>query len=206
MNAESYSLGFADKLKLDQDILNSMSSLQAELNYNRIISGARRMDLGLLQNMEQTKWNYLGPDRPIEKNIAPRTNDLEFPREGTVGDIYSAVISLPQVKVMIEELENDAFRIAKEFWESKTTSQKTIMIASTAVVSLAALGAIVSNDPAREMTLRFINGKNIPVPGIPEMSIMLKPIGEDKSVMISIDVGSLLQKYAPKSSITQIFH
>jgi hypothetical protein len=205
MNAGDYTFGYANKLKLDQEIEASVSFLRSQLNYNRIMSATRRMDLGLVQNLEQTRWNYLGSGRPLEKGTMPRNNDQEFPREGTLGDIYSAVVSLPQVKVMVEELENNAVRIARENWASMTTTQKTIMITSATIVSLAALGAIANNDRAREATLHFVDGKNIPVPGIPEMSIMIKPIGEDKSVMISIDVGSLLQKHAPKSAFTKFF-
>jgi hypothetical protein len=203
MNAGDYSFGYANRLRLDPDIEASIEAMKMQINYNKILSASRRMDLGLIQNQEQKAWVKRGPDCEIEKGIMPRTPNLELPRQGTMGDVFSALLSTPQVKAMIDELERNLIKFAREYWESSTPFQKSLMMTGSTALAAGILAEIIGRGPDNSLTLQFISERNFKVTD--EISVMVQPIGDDKKFMITIDVGALLNKYAPKSKINKFF-
>jgi hypothetical protein len=126
--------------------------------------------------------------------IVPRGAGPATPRAASAGDVLAAIVAVPAVRSEIARLRDTATDQLKRDWRSLSTGEKAGAISVTALVAAGAIAGIVSNDTARQFALRQIQGRNLPVPMVPGLSLQLNPIGPNRSVMLNLDLSALARK------------
>lgn len=126
--------------------------------------------------------------------LVPRGTGPAPPRAASVGDVLSGFAAVPAVKAKINWLRDTASTQARQDWQSLSTGGKALTIGTTALIAGGTVAGILGNDSSRQWALHFIQGKNIPVPFMPELSIQVNPVGPNQSVMMHLDLSSLARK------------
>ena len=127
-------------------------------------------------------------------SIVPKGPGPATPRPASAGDVLAAVMAVPAVRSEIARLRDRATDQLKRDWRSLSTGDKVVGIGVTALIAAGAIAGIVSNDGARQFALQQIQGRNIPVPMVPGLSLQLSPIGPNQSVMLNLDLSALARK------------
>lgn len=126
--------------------------------------------------------------------IVPPGAGPATPRAASVGDVLSALAAVPAVKNEITRLRDAASSQLRRDWRSLSTADKVVVVGGTALVAGGALAGIFANSSSRQFVLSQIQGKNIPVPFVPELSVQVNPIGPNQSVMFTLDLSALARK------------
>jgi len=126
--------------------------------------------------------------------IVPRGAGPATPRAGSVGDVLSALAAVPAVKAVINRLRDTASHQLRRDWQSLSTGGSVATIGVTALVAGGALAGILANDSSRHSAFHFIQGKHIPVPFVPGLSLQVNPVGPNQSVMLNLDLSSLARR------------
>lgn len=129
------------------------------------------------------------PPPTIPQGPGPAT-----PRAASAGDVLSALAAVPAVKAEITRLRNAATDRLQHDWRSLSTSDKVVAIGGTALVAGGALAGILSNNASRQFALQQIQGKAIPVPLVPGLSVQVNPIGPNQSVILNLDLSTMARK------------
>ena len=108
--------------------------------------------------------------------LVPRGAGPSTPRPGEVGDVLRAVWAIPSV----QRAANDAMgRITLDMrrgWNEATPAERGLAI-GWGVVTLATLTPLLANADTRMGILRFLEGKDIPVPGVDPLTLRIGPRG-----------------------------
>lgn len=126
--------------------------------------------------------------------IVPRGAGPATPRAGSVGDVLSALAAVPAVKAGINRLRDTATHQLRQGWQSLSTGGRAVTIGVSALIAGSTLAGILGNDSSRQFALHFIQGKHIPVPFVPGLSVQVNPIGPNQSVMLHLDLSSLARR------------
>jgi hypothetical protein len=108
--------------------------------------------------------------------LVPRGAGPSTPRPGEVGDVLRALWAVPS----IQRAANDAMgRITLDLrrgWNDATPAERGLAI-GWGVVTAATLAPLLGNSDTRMGILRFLEGKDIPVPGVDPLSLRIGPRG-----------------------------
>ncbi|MCU7885167.1 MAG: hypothetical protein KZQ82_13335 [Candidatus Thiodiazotropha sp. (ex Lucinoma annulata)] len=122
---------------------------------------------------------------PVTPAAGPAT-----PRPGQVGDIMRAVWALPAIQQAARRLLNDTQRRLRLEWGRAGTGEQVIMVTTAASFAGTSLVAILANAPTRELALDFVNGRDIPVPGIRGLTVQMRGRGRGAGAGLSNIGGS----------------
>jgi hypothetical protein len=122
---------------------------------------------------------------------APGTG-LMGPREGTVGDMWKAVLAEPALGPAITALGDEATAKAKSEFGHLSTGGTVAVVSGAVTVGGGALTALLSNSDVRSWITATLNDKIIPVPKVPGLGVQLNLSGENIIVGLHLDVGQLL--------------
>jgi hypothetical protein len=131
---------------------------------------------------------------PTPTATVPQTPGPTAPRPASAGDVLSALVAVPEVKAAINRLRDTATDRLQHDWRRLSTSDKVVAIGGTALVAGGALAEILSNNASRQFALQQIQGRAIPVPLVPGLSVQVNPIGPNQSVMLNLDLSALARK------------
>ena len=134
------------------------------------------------------------PKQREEKPAVPAGKGPEKPRAGKPGDLLKAVTKVPAVEAAISGLKEQALSRAKRDWKKLSTGGKVTLVSSLVLVGGSALGGIMAHDRSRNAALGFIKDKQLPVPGVPGLSMQLNLVGPDLGVQFGLNVGRLLPR------------
>lgn len=173
-----------------------MLRVKQMLARERIQAGLFKLDLETLDRLYPVSpMDQMSPPQPQEKKpIVPAGKGPKKPRAGKPGDVLKAVTKIPAVDGAITKLKDDALGRAKRDWRKLSTGGKVTLVSSLVLVGGTALGSIMAHDRSRTAALGFIKDKDLPVPGVPGLSIQLNLVGPDLGVRFGLNVGSLLPK------------
>lgn len=129
------------------------------------------------------------PARLVPRGAGPAT-----PRSGSVGDLLSAVVAIPAVRAAINRLRDMATHHLQRDWQHLSSGGRAATIGVAALITGGALAGILANDSSRQFALHFIQGKDIPVPFVPGLSLQVNPIGPNQSVMLNLDLSPLARR------------
>jgi Domain of unknown function (DUF4157) len=151
------------------------------------------VDLGIsspaLSPLESPRTPPAAPVPAVPAGPGPAT-----PRPASAGDVLSALAAVPAVKAEITRLRNEASDRFRHDWRSLSTADKVVAIGGTALVAGAALAGILANNSSRQFALQQIQGKAIPVPLVPGLSVQVNPLGPNQSVILNLDLSTLAKK------------
>ena len=113
--------------------------------------------------------------------LVPRGAGPATPRPGEVGDVLKAVWAVPS----IQRAANDALgRMKLELsrgWSDATPAERGLAI-GWGVLTLGTLTPLLANAETRMGILRFLEGKDIPVPGVDPLTLRIGPRGGGASI------------------------
>ena len=111
------------------------------------------------------------PSNPTQP-LVPRGAGPSTPRPGEVGDLLRAMWMVPSV----QRAANQALdRVALDM--SRTTPGERGIIVTWGVLTAATLTPLMLDAGRRNALLQFLEGKDIPVPGVPGLSFTIGPRG-----------------------------
>jgi len=73
-------------------------------------------------------------------------------------------------------------------WQRLSTGDKTAVISVTTLITVGTLAGILARNETRQQALKLIQGKNLPAPGVPGLSIQVSPCGRDKRFLVNLDL------------------
>lgn len=172
-----------------------MWRVQQLLARERIQAGLYDLDLSTLDRLYPSPALDI-PQAPKEekKPAVPPGKGPDKPREGKPGDLLKAVTKVPAVDAALTGLKDQALSRVKRDWRKRSTGGKAVLVSSLVLVGGGAVGSLMAHDPSRTAVLGFIKGKDLPVPGVPGLSMQLNLVGPDLGVRFGLNVGSLLPK------------
>ena len=114
------------------------------------------------------------------------------PRPGTGGDVLSAVLAMPQVSLLLEDVQNQFTSDFTRYWISASLGEQIGFVSSSVVVSGAMLAPVLGFKEPRDFVLPLLNDVVIPVPGLSGYGLEFRFGERDVMVGAHVDVGLLL--------------
>ncbi len=115
------------------------------------------------------------PARPAAP-LVPRGAGPSTPRPAEMGDLLRAVWAVPSIQHaamgVVDRVERDLSR----GWSRATTAERGLVIGWGAITA-ATLAPLLADADTRMGLLRFLEGKDIPVPGVNGLSLRVGPRG-----------------------------
>ena len=115
------------------------------------------------------------------------------PRPGKAGDILSALMGVPSVKQAVDNVKENAANKLRRDWNRLSAGEKAGTISTAVLITGGALAGVILNDQARREALEFVQGKNIPVPGVTGLTFSISPVGKDKKFMVNFDLAQFIR-------------
>ncbi|ANM31008.1 hypothetical protein ABI59_17660 [Acidobacteria bacterium Mor1] len=160
------------RLQLDPDIESEIRRLQGGVPSivlrNRLMNPSWR-----LFQPSQMDWLQMPPPTASTPSV-PRGAGPATPRPGQVGDLLGAVWRLPAVQQASSRLLDEVQRQARRGWNRSSPGERGLIVTQAILLGGGALAGVMSNDPARTFVLDFIDGRDIPVPGVSGLSVQLR--------------------------------
>jgi hypothetical protein len=114
------------------------------------------------------------------------------PRPGGGGDVVSALLAIPQVGLMLTDVQNQFTGGFKRYWESASLGERIGFVSSSVVVGGGILAGALGFEGPRDFVLPRLNDLVIPVPGLNGYGLEFRFGERDVMVGAHLDVGLLL--------------
>jgi hypothetical protein len=132
------------------------------------------------------------PATPAPGPLVPAGAGPETPRAGTPGDVLRAIMAVPAVDTALTTLRTEATQRVSSDWQRLSTGERVLLISQGVLISGAALAAVFSNEQARGLVLNQLQGRDLPVPGVPGLSFQFNLTGPDQRLFFTLDLARLL--------------
>lgn len=116
------------------------------------------------------------------------------PKQGSVGDILSALAAVPEIKAALEKLKTLALDTLKTDWSKLQTGEKAAVVTTGVVIVGGALAGALANPDSRSVIEGQISGKFVPIPATP---VQIKiDITKDRVTggAVQVDLAPLIRK------------
>lgn len=149
------------------------------------------------------------PGAPAQSTIPGPTpaTGLSGPRDGTLGDVWKAVMADPALGPAVTKLGDDAIAYVRLNYDSLSTGAKFGVISTSAIIAGGAVGALLGNNDTRHLIGDTLNDQLIPVYKVPGLSVQLNLTGPAIIMGLHLDVGSILPSslgFGPASESTPL--
>jgi hypothetical protein len=114
------------------------------------------------------------------------------PKAADFGDLWKAVQAVPEVKSLLERLQQEALAVLRRDWTSSTTGEKIVAITGGVAVAGLAGAGVLSSQEGRDFARDQINGKKFPVPGVGGLHIEVTLTENNAGLGLHLDVGRFL--------------
>jgi len=131
------------------------------------------------------------PATPTRQPLVPAGRGPNTPRPAAVGDILQAVLRIPTVRDGIRRLQEQASTRVRHDWTRLSSGERALVVSQGIILGAGALTGIALSPDARQFALDQIQGRNIPIPGLP-VTFRFNLTGENQNLMIGVNVGQLL--------------
>jgi len=191
--SKSLLTGGQGALKLDPEIEAKIRALKLELDIMRLRESFLKPDPSFLRSIKLTS-PIAGAAKPPTP-LVPRGKGPPKPRPGKAGDLISALMGVPTVKLAVENIKGKATDRLRRDWKRLSTGGKVATISTAVLIGGGGIAGILSHDKGRQEALEFIQGKNIPVPGVTGLTFSISPLGKDKRFMLNFDLAKFLRSH-----------
>jgi hypothetical protein len=114
------------------------------------------------------------------------------PKAADFGDLWKAIQAVPEVKSLLERLQQEALAILRRDWTSATTGEKIVAITGGVAIAGLAGAGVLSSPEGRDFARDQINGKKFPVPGVGGLHIEVTLTENNAGLGLHLDVGRFL--------------
>ncbi|MFN8178529.1 MAG: hypothetical protein U0167_11380 [bacterium] len=163
-------------LKLDPAFQAEMSALSSAPPSPRLLNLILTPSWNLFDQSYLNRMLASPPPSRPSAPLVPRGAGPDTPRPGEVGDVLKAIWAVPSV----QRAANDALgRVSLDMrrgWNMATPAERGLAI-GWGVVTAATLSPLLANSNTRMGILKFLEGKDIPVPGVEGLSLRVGPRG-----------------------------
>ncbi len=165
------------QLRLDPQIEAEIRAIEARQRFERLRTIWLRPDwLTLQQSLpEQPRWLQVRPLPPTAP-LVPRGAGPETPRPAEVGDLMRAIWAVPAVQSAATRVIDETTSTLQRGWRDASTGERALVIGH-GVLMLSALAPLLSEQRYRQQAFDFIQGREIPVPGVRGGSVTILPRG-----------------------------
>ncbi len=136
------------------------------------------------------------PSTPTAPSTTPQTPSPDAatstPRPGSGGDVASAVLAMPQVARLLEDIQGQFTSGFSRYWENASLGEQIGFVSSSVVVGGALLAPVLGFEEPRDFVLPLLNDLVIPVPGLSGYGLELRFGERDVMVGAHLDVGLLM--------------
>ncbi len=132
-----------------------------------------------------------GPSPPPPAPLVPRGAGPDPARTGTGGDIADAFMGIPAIDAMITSLQTQVKDSALRDWHRLRTGEQVAVVSVTAAIVVPALTAALANPQSRSFLLGQLNGRILPVPGVPWLSAEFNLGGDNLMFGLHADVAAM---------------
>lgn len=189
--SKSLLTGGQGALKLDPEIEAKLRAIKLELDIMHLRESVLKPDPSFLRTINLGS-PVVGAAKPATP-LVPRGKGPSKPRPAKAGDLISALMGVPAVKRAVDTVKAKATDGVRRDWKRLSTGGRVAAISTTVLIGGAGLAGILSRDKARQESLEFIQGKNIPVPGVTGLTFSISPVGKNKKFMLNFDVTKFLR-------------
>lgn len=133
-----------------------------------------------------------GPAVPAPAPLVPAGAGPSPARAASVGDLIRAIGSVPAVSSAITTLQTRATDQLRADWRNLRTGGQVAVISAGALIGSGVIAGVISSPSARAQALDLLNGRVLPVPGVPGLSLELNTQRGGLMVGAHLDVGRLL--------------
>ncbi|HEX9106421.1 MAG TPA: DUF4157 domain-containing protein, partial [Longimicrobiales bacterium] len=116
----------------------------------------------------------------------------EPPHPGGAGDVMSAVLALPQVHLLLEDVQSQFTTDFSRYWQGASTGEQIGFVTSSVVVGAGILGPALGFKEPRNFFLPLLNDVVLPVPGLSGYGLEFHFGEHDVMIGAHLDVGVLL--------------
>lgn len=150
----------------------------------------------------------LAPATPTESAmpLVPRGAGPTTPRPATPGDILGAIMAVPAVDRVLNNLQTLAIERVEQSWSQLSTGGKIAVVTPLAVIAGSVLTGVLANRQSREFVFDQLNGRVVPVPGFTALGVEFNTEGDNLMFGLHLDVGALLPPWLRfgRASLTPI--
>ena len=136
------------------------------------------------------------PSTPTAPSTTPQAPSPDAatstPRPGSGGDVASAVLAMPQVSRMLEDVQGQFTSGFSRYWENASLGEQIGFVSGSVVVGGAMLAPLLGFEEPRDFVLPLLNDLVIPVPGLSGYGLELRFGERDVMVGAHLDVGLLM--------------
>lgn len=181
------------QLQLDPSIRAQMDVMQL-LAPESIRRSFLLLDYSTLVASQPPSWlsTSTAPAAQTSQPLVPRGAGPSEPRPATTGDLVRAVMRVPAVDSALTRLQTEASSQASHVWHELSTGERVILLTQTALIGGGAIAGILSSSGGRQLALEQLQGRNVPVPGVPGLTFKLNLTGPERNVMFNLNLGRLL--------------
>lgn len=131
------------------------------------------------------------PLPPAPAPLVPRGTGPEPARGASVGDLLQAVLAIPMVQSGVTRLRIQAEGEVRRSWRLLSGGERALVITQGVLIAGGAIAGIASDPAARQFVLDQVQGRTIPIPGLP-VTFQFNLTGPDQRLVIGLDLGALL--------------
>ena len=136
------------------------------------------------------------PPTPGAPPLVPAGRGPATPRAGEAGDVAKAFWKVPLVQTAANQILDQVSRRAERDWNRMSGAQRALVITQTVIIGGGAIAGIMSNRQARGDVLNFLSGRDLPVPGVPGLTLQLRLGGSgpnpDYGAVVGFDLATLM--------------
>lgn len=160
-------------LRLDPDFLASFQRLEADLASDAVLAAILRPNWSLLEKVWGDYLEKAAPDPfglKVPTPSTPANNPAagpQPPRAAHMSDLLDALSKEPHVQGFMRNARDEGlrqYRVLKQEWSGAPLPEKIAMVSVGGIVAGGFIGEILAAKPTRDLTFRFLDGRDIPTP------------------------------------------
>lgn len=161
------------ELRLDPDLELRIAILQAHLACEDVLARLLRPNWKLL---EPTWGVFLARPDPVAMGLLlPAVQKKSYtpgkgpdkPRPADISDLLDAIYKMQQVQSLVQKVRDHGLRelrLLETEWRNAKVPEKITMVSLGTLVVGSMVGTILAAKPTRDLTLKFLDGRDIPTP------------------------------------------
>ena len=186
------------ELQLDEQTRElALGFVGNELDPARLRWSLSLADCAALAMPAATVGPFSAPLVPPPAPLVPAGAGPATPRSALAADLLRGVMAVPAIDEGLDRLSSAALDQVRHDWRALSTGERVGVVSGLVVIGAGTLAGIIANDESRAFALDQLNGRVLPVPGVPWLRMELNTGPDSLMIGTHVDVGMLLLRWQP---------